>query len=510
MSQSLYQEAIAEAKQLRDVAEKNAKNAIIEAVTPKIRHFIEKQLIESKEHKAEHTLEDADFLGETISSMINHENNDQSDNCSDDDVVLDENAISMLMDLMSSGENLSGIVDHVKNQTMIADTLRNSLDNLSEDDKKELASIVSNLKVTSKNTHADDTARIDANNLDTYNSKELSEMSNNKTNETLYEVDLDEIAALLEAELEDDDDDAGVDLDELDLVIGPEDLAALGLDDDALDDLDLDSLDLDVLLADDLIDVDDEEVDDLEDEEEDVDVDDDLDDDLDIDLDDEEEDVEEDLSEVLEIDPDMLRNEIRRLKLAEAKELLKLKGIKDDKADSWGGSGNGNAGLKGAYGGTGGSKGDDFGGGKRSGEPLSVKMNKLAETLNNERRTSRSLKKKLKEYRGAVETLREQLTEMNLFNAKLLYVNKLLQNKDIAPSQRKSIIGALDDARSLREVKLLFRSLTEAAAKPRSGGRLSESVARRALGSSSRTVRSASPSKVEGEVNRWTLLAGIK
>jgi hypothetical protein len=506
MSQSLYQEAIAEAKQLRDVAEKNAKNAIIEAVTPKIRHFIEKQLIESKQNKAERTSEDADFLGETINSMINHENNDHVDNCSNDDVVLDENAISMLMDLMSSGENLSGIVDHVKNQTMIADTLRNSLDSLSEDDKKELSSIVSNLKVTSKNTHADDTVCIDANNLDTHNSKELSEMSNNKTNETLYEVDLDEIAALLEAELEDDDDDAGVDLDELDLVIGSEDLAALGLDDDALDDLDLDSLDLDVLLADDLIDVDDEEVDDLEDEEEDVDVD----DDLDIDLDDEEEDVEEDLSEVLEIDPDMLRDEIRRLKLAEAKELLKLKGIKDDKADSWGGSGNGNAGLKGAYGGTGGSKGDDFGGGKRSGEPLSVKMNKLAETLDNERRTSRSLKKKLKEYRGAVETLREQLTEMNLFNAKLLYVNKLLQNKDIAPSQRKSIIGALDDARSLREVKLLFRSLTETAAKPKNGGRLSESVARRALGSSSRTVRSASPSKAEGEVNRWTLLAGIK
>ena len=38
MSKNLYQEAIAEAKLLRDMAEQNAKNKIIEAVTPRIRN----------------------------------------------------------------------------------------------------------------------------------------------------------------------------------------------------------------------------------------------------------------------------------------------------------------------------------------------------------------------------------------------------------------------------------------------------------------------------------------
>ena len=45
MSKSLYQEAIADAKELKRVAEQNAKNAIIESVTPRIREFIEEQLI---------------------------------------------------------------------------------------------------------------------------------------------------------------------------------------------------------------------------------------------------------------------------------------------------------------------------------------------------------------------------------------------------------------------------------------------------------------------------------
>ena len=42
---TLFDEAIADARQLRIAAEQNAKNAIVEAVTPKIRKFIEMQLV---------------------------------------------------------------------------------------------------------------------------------------------------------------------------------------------------------------------------------------------------------------------------------------------------------------------------------------------------------------------------------------------------------------------------------------------------------------------------------
>jgi hypothetical protein len=102
---------------------------------------------------------------------------------------------------------------------------------------------------------------------------------------------------------------------------------------------------------------------------------------------------------------------------------------------------------------------------------------------------------------------------MNLFNAKLLYVNKLLQSHSMTPTKRRAIIEALDKAGNLREVKLLYRSLTESL----SGGNkkkqsLSESRMRK-VGSSSRTVGRASSShssNATGEVDKWATLAGIK
>ena len=45
----LFEEAIADAKKLKEVAEENAKKAILESVTPQIREFIEEQLLEGEE-----------------------------------------------------------------------------------------------------------------------------------------------------------------------------------------------------------------------------------------------------------------------------------------------------------------------------------------------------------------------------------------------------------------------------------------------------------------------------
>ena len=46
MSNSLYLEAITEAKQLREAAEANAKKAIIDAMTPQIKRLVEKELLD--------------------------------------------------------------------------------------------------------------------------------------------------------------------------------------------------------------------------------------------------------------------------------------------------------------------------------------------------------------------------------------------------------------------------------------------------------------------------------
>ena len=53
MGTNLYQEAIAEARQLREMAEQNAKNKIIDAVTPKIRSLIEQELLHEEDMEVE-------------------------------------------------------------------------------------------------------------------------------------------------------------------------------------------------------------------------------------------------------------------------------------------------------------------------------------------------------------------------------------------------------------------------------------------------------------------------
>ena len=133
------------------------------------------------------------------------------------------------------------------------------------------------------------------------------------------------------------------------------------------------------------------------------------------------------------------------------------------------------------------------------------KLKKLKESRDN-----RELETQLNEYRSAVETLREQMTDMNLFNAKLLYVNKMLQSKELTPKQQKVVIEAIDGASTLREVKMLYKSLTESLTGG-NGATLSESASRFNAGGSSRATSSSAARPTEtAEVDRWAKLAGLK
>ena len=97
---------------------------------------------------------------------------------------------------------------------------------------------------------------------------------------------------------------------------------------------------------------------------------------------------------------------------------------------------------------------------------------------------------------------------MNLFNAKLLYANKLMQNRNLTPKQQRAIVEALDNAKTLREAKLLYKSLTSSLRKRSSS--LNENRSLRTLGSASKSARSAQPiTEGAGSVDRWAVLAGI-
>ena len=211
---------------------------------------------------------------------------------------------------------------------------------------------------------------------------------------------------------------------------------------------------------------------------------------------------EEDQDEMVEVDEAVLAEEILRIR----------KMVREGKVDhQFGGKGEGRAGVDGSFGGKGNGKAGvkkSFGGGAEGQDAFTnpPTLNKLAEAFRTERRKNRVLDEKLKKYRSAVDTLREQLEDLNLFNAKLLYVNKLLQNKNLNESEKKSVIKALDEANSLREAKSLYKSLTETFTH---GGKktLSES---RSRGSSSRPTTSSAPKGGAPELDRWQKLAGLK
>lgn len=111
--------------------------------------------------------------------------------------------------------------------------------------------------------------------------------------------------------------------------------------------------------------------------------------------------------------------------------------------------------------------------------------------------------------KSAVESsLRKKLAETNLFNAKLLYTNKLLQNESMTARQKSQVIEQLEEAKTLAEVKLVYESLAKLAGNSRP---VNESRNHKVIGSSSRTTRPASTQTLnEGfESDRWAKLAGI-
>jgi hypothetical protein len=114
---------------------------------------------------------------------------------------------------------------------------------------------------------------------------------------------------------------------------------------------------------------------------------------------------------------------------------------------------------------------------------------------------------KLREAYAVISFLRSKINEVNLLNSKLLFSNKLFRKHSLSEKQKMTVIENFDRASSLREVKLVFATLSESfrttKVKP-----IKESFA-------SKPTASTRPSKNilnEGDVmaNRLRKLAGLK
>ena len=530
----IYEEALLDAKKIREQAESAAKERIMESITPQIRQMINNRILFEQEMTDEEDEEEMPVFGApdveedqgmNLDSILDNmpdidieddhereaaqaasdvavsvhadgdvnieiESGDEED---EDDLMVDRALSEAFAKLVKSDfvpdAKLSGRIDklrkQVKNLNSVVSIVKESRLSGNQQERLEMCFMSLVREAVSLQTELKRGGRGSQRLEQKLNStiKEMREMSSkykrnifdflfeaeeNEKNEMYHMKEQDEMEAEeAEVEVEEEEEvDADVDVDAAE---------------DALMDLG-DALGLDLEVAEEGG----EEEEEVEEEEE---------EELDLDL----EEMDHMDEAVYEIDESVLRKELNRMRRAR-----RIRESAEEEADQ-------------------------FGGGEVLGDVIEVDeetlINVLADELGSvapvaesrrrrsarrpvDNRAARRAMREAAEYKRAARNMKQQLVEMNLFNAKLLYANKLLQNKNLTVKQQRAIVEALDNAKTLREAKLLYKSLSGSLARRGQSGKLSESV-NRTLGSSSRSTRSGQPSKSGVETDRWAVLAGI-
>lgn len=115
----------------------------------------------------------------------------------------------------------------------------------------------------------------------------------------------------------------------------------------------------------------------------------------------------------------------------------------------------------------------------------------------------------LNEALSTIETLRNELSEVNLLNSKLLYVNKIFKANNLSESQKVNIIATFDKAETVKEVKLVYETVAEnitSVKSEKSNIKEHKSFASKAAGNS---TKGEVISEVSEQVRRMQRLAGI-
>ena len=502
MSQTMYEQAILDAQSLKRMAEETAQNQLIKSLTPQIKRMIEKEIF--AEHQSEPSL-----LDESAHAKVDIEEDDKTQDDGqplllddDDDDDISESDLRALASLVRSSsphtrKQLSESLKTVRRKMARMIVLSESIDSSRLDHDLRMvflgklnAIIKETLKIRREAILIKESGDDQIYNNVEKTLQEIKAMArklNKGVFSRLFEAgELNELDATLMFQPEDEEEEAEVE--------------------ELLGDLDIE-FELEVPLGDE--DVEEEEVEDIDVE------------DVDVDADVEEEEFELDLGETDEVD--------ETYEIDEASLRSALRSLTEDAADEAGAFGGGEAegdvivdldedDLLHAL-------NDELGDAPVPRPPLGetrrrrsrrARRGKVNESRRSRRsrialqeaRKNRVLKGQLRRATGAVNKMQGQLTEMNLFNAKLLYANKLMQNKNLNARQQRTIVEALDSAKTLREAKLLYKSLSTGISK---GKALRESGGRVRGSSSKSTTRSGTRSLNEGagQTDRWATLAGI-
>ena len=133
------------------------------------------------------------------------------------------------------------------------------------------------------------------------------------------------------------------------------------------------------------------------------------------------------------------------------------------------------------------------------------------EELNAMKAELKSVQAELGEAISVIKSLKGTINEVNLLNAKLLYVNKLFRSFNLTNEQKSKVVETLDRTKNVREVKLVFSTIAESfkfgtGATKKVTAKLTESYA-------SKPAQSTAPKQIISEdnsaANRFKKLAGI-
>jgi hypothetical protein len=122
------------------------------------------------------------------------------------------------------------------------------------------------------------------------------------------------------------------------------------------------------------------------------------------------------------------------------------------------------------------------------------------------------MEEELYEARSTIKELRSTLHEVNLLNSKLLYMNKVFKANNLTESQKIQIVKTFDKTESVKEVKLVYESLTSTLTKKETN----RSSIKESLGFASKPsglITQTNNSKVidsDIQIDRWAKLAGLK
>ena len=143
--------------------------------------------------------------------------------------------------------------------------------------------------------------------------------------------------------------------------------------------------------------------------------------------------------------------------------------------------------------------------------PVATEEEESGEELDALKAELKSVQSELGEAISVIKSLKGTINEVNLLNAKLLYVNKLFRSFNLTNEQKSKVVETLDRTKNVREVKLVFSTIAESfkfgnGVAKKTTSKITESYA-------SKPAQSTAPKQIISEDNsaaiRFKKLAGI-